>query len=196
MKISTGLFALLIALVAASAQAQVRMVSVDVATQNVTLRNFGAGNVDISGYFMCRSPGTYRIMSSLPIVSGGDLSLDPGEEVTITYGFVDPAGGVGLYRNGSGFGNAVNLADYVQWVGVSGFREGVAVTAGIWTAGTFASGAGPVFEYTGDGIQDGATFWATAAAVPALPIAFVLGLAGALAIGGGWAQRRRVPARA
>jgi hypothetical protein len=61
------------------------------------------------------------------------------------------------------------MADYMQFKGVAGFRESVAVAAGLWTAGTFAAGdPGPYF-YTGNGVaQNGAAFW-TNASPPAVP---------------------------
>ena len=76
----------------------------------------------------------------------------------------------------------------MQYKGVAGFRESVAVGAQIWTAGTFAEGdEGPYF-YTGDGTQNGAEFWtnSTGAPVPSLSgasrttLVAVLGLAAGL----------------
>ncbi len=136
------------------------MVRVDENSTEVTIRNFSTTTtVNTAGFFMCREPFTYQAMSALTIVSG-DLMLSPGEEVTVVYGFVPGAGGVGLYANNAGFGNANNLLDYVQYGGVSGFREPVAVAAGIWTANTFASGSSGPYTYSGDGINDnGADFW-------------------------------------
>jgi hypothetical protein len=79
------------------------------------------------------------------------------------------------------------MADYMQYKGVAGFRESVAVGAGVWTAITFASGnPGPYF-YSGDGTQNGAAFWSSTPppAVPALGnlgtlvlAAMVIGFAG------------------
>lgn len=151
---------LALAMTATVSSAQVRMVRLDEVSTEVTLRNFStAGTVNVAGFFMCREPFTYQPVSALTIVQG-DLMLSPGEEVTIIYGFVPGAGGVGLYANNSGFANPANLLDYVQYGGVPGFRENTAVAAGIWTAGTFAAGATGPYSYTGDGTDNGSDFWA------------------------------------
>jgi hypothetical protein len=162
--------------------AQIRMTRLDEVTQQVTIENFSASTgVDISGYFMCRAPGTYRQFSTLTIVGGGDLDLSPGESVTIIYTDILSAGtGIGVYVT-SGFTNPANMSDYMQFKGVAGFRESVAVDAGLWTAGTFATGdPGPYF-YTGDGVaEDGAAFWTNSP--PAVPALSTWGLAGLVAL--------------
>ena len=142
------------------------MIELDEVSQEVTLKNFSdVTTVDVSGYYMCRAPGTYAALSALTIIGGGDLDLSPGEEVTIVYTAILSAGtGIGLYLNNLGFGNHVNMADYMQYKGVAGFRESVAVSAGLWTAGTFASGASGPYFYNGDGTQNGAGFWSAAPA--------------------------------
>jgi len=180
------------------ASAQIRMVQVDELTREVTVRNFGGSTVDISGYFMCRAPGTYEQTNTLTIVSG-DLNLSPDEQVTFVYLPIIFAGtGIGLYANGTGFGNAANMVDYMQYKGVAGFREGVAVSAGIWTAGTFATGASGPYFYVGDGSDNGAAFWTNVApAVPALPFPALAGLALLFVAAGALVLRRRaVPVRA
>ena len=169
--------------------AQVRMSQVDEVNQQVTIRNFGTTTQSVAGYWMCRAPGTYMPMTSLTIVSG-DLSLSPGEEVTIIYPEVPLQGGVGLYLNAAGFGNPANLVDYVQYGGVVGFREPVGVGAGIWTAGTFAGGAAGPFVYTGNGTDNGADFWTTISPVPALPV-WGLALMGVLVAGAASRRLRR-----
>ena len=157
-------------LAAGHASAQVRMIKVDESSQAVTIKNFGASmTVDISAYFMCLAPGAYRAVSTLTIVGGGDLDLSPGEEVTVVYTFTPASGGMGLYLNDSGFGSAVNMADYVQYDGGVGVREPVAVTAGIWTASTFATGAPGPYYYSGDGTQNGAAYWSNVAPPTAVP---------------------------
>ena len=152
---------LALAMTVTVASAQTRMVQLDEVSQEVTLRNFSTTDtVDTSGFFMCIAPSTYRQVSGLPIVQG-DLMLSPGEEVTIVYSFVPAAGGVGLYANDNGFGNSNNMLDYVQYGGVAGFRQGTAISAGLWVGGTFASGSSGPFAYSGDGVNDnGAGFWA------------------------------------
>jgi hypothetical protein len=176
------------------ADAQVRMVEVNEVSDEVTIHNFGSGpDVDVSGYWMCLAPGSYQQVSSLTIVGGGDLSLSPGEEVTFVYTPVPPAGGIGLYTT-TGFTNPANMADYAQYDGVVGVREPVAVAAGIWVAGTFATGADGPFFYTGNGTtQNGAAFWTNSppSATPALGAWGLLGLAGLLTVAASGVLRRR-----
>ena len=146
-------------LLSATAAAQVRMIRLDEITQEVTIKNFGSGDVDVSAYQMCRSPGNYQALSVLTLLEG-DLDLSPGEEVSFIYGAILSTGtGIGLYSD-TGFGDPNDMADYMQYKGVPGFREDVAVLAGLWTAGEFAAGDSGPYLYTGDGIDDyGAAFW-------------------------------------
>lgn len=56
------------------------MIELDEISQEITIKNFSGGTtVDISGYFMCRAPGTYQQMTALTIIGGGDLNLSPGK---------------------------------------------------------------------------------------------------------------------
>jgi hypothetical protein len=176
-------------LLPAVASAQIRMVQVDEIAGEITIQNFAsADTVDVGGYFMCREPGTYQQLSALTILGGGDLDLSAGEEVTVVYAPTPAAGGVGLYIQ-SGFTNPDNLADYVQYKNVAGFRENVADDAGLWVPGTFATGdPGPYF-YSGNGVSDnGATFWTNVAptppTVPALSPWAIAMLVGALIVVG------------
>jgi hypothetical protein len=194
---AVAILAFLLSFAPAIAGAQnVRMVALDPVSRNVTLRNYEAAiDVDISSFQMCRAPGTYSAISALPLVAG-DLSLSPGEEVTIRYDAILEAGtGIGFYVSAP-FGTPANMRDYMQFKGVAGFRESVAVAAGIWSAGTFAAGEGP-YVYTGDGLEDGAAFWSTPIPTPALgaaggPLLLAL-LAGAGVYALRFASARSVP---
>lgn len=139
-----------------NAFAQVRIAKLDPATNTVTLKNYGASNVPISGYWFCNYPA-YAQVSSMT----GVTSLDGGEEVTITSGvnFNVGDGEFGLY-NSSNFGSSTAMEDYLQWGNAGHVRESVAVAKGIWTAGTFVDLAGP-YAYSGTGTQNGAEQWIT-----------------------------------
>ena len=112
----------------------------------VEILNAGNVTVDISDYFLCLAPTTYRQVGALPIVSG-ETTIQPGGILVVTYDQLNVAagqinnvsgtGGLGLYTVGGDFGNAETLADFVQWGAAGSFRESVAVTAGQWTAGEF-----------------------------------------------------------
>ena len=152
--------ALCVGMLPSLTSAQVRMVEFDEVLQWITLRNFDAAQaIDISSWQLCRQPGTYQLMSNAPLISG-DLALSPGEEVTVEYFAIVTGGtGIGIYANNFDFANPANMRDYIQYKGVAGFRDSVAVAAGLWTAGTFVWGDGP-YVYLGNGSVNGAEVWA------------------------------------
>lgn len=140
---------------------QIRLTKFDTATDQVTIKNFGSSNVDISNYWFC-ARFAYSQLSSL--TSSGSLDLAPDSEVVISgFSFNNTSSDVGLYspiNTNADFGDANFMLDFMQY-GASGIgREGVANTAGIWTTGNFLVGTGPFF-YNGNGTQNGVTFWDT-----------------------------------
>ncbi|MFS4466967.1 spondin domain-containing protein [Maribacter sp. 2210JD10-5] len=125
----------------------------------VEIFNNGEEAVDLDGYFLCLAPGTYRQIGALETV--GNVNLQPGEYLSVSYEMPNAEGGLGLYRNNAGFGDAANIADFVQWGAAGAVRENVAVDAGIWTAGEFVPVMGDennsiIF----DGEGTGASNWA------------------------------------
>lgn len=142
-------------------EAQVRLVEVDPATNNVKIHNYGGTTVDLTNYWFC-SQIVYGRLGLMTVVSGS-LNLAPGADVVVTSSVnLDPAADLGLY-NSSSFGSTTAMSDFTQWGGSFPFpsgRENVAVAKGIWTVGTFISVAAP-YEYTGDGGQNGFQFWDT-----------------------------------
>ncbi|RKM85631.1 hypothetical protein D7030_02875 [Flavobacteriaceae bacterium AU392] len=134
----------------------------------VEILNNGNSTADVSGYFLCLGPGTYRQLSALPAVSGS-TTLAPGEFLVVTYdqlnvtagqiSGVNGTGGLGLYINNTGFANPDTISDFVQWGAAGSVRETTAVAAGIWTAGEFVSVANVedtsiVFDGEGDTAAD------------------------------------------
>ena len=141
--------------------AQVRIVEVDPATETVKLHNFGANTVDVSSYRFC-TLFNYQTLSNLTVQSGS-LSLAANADVVIMAGadyLNDTAADLGLYLGSGSFASSTAMQDFTQWGSGGNGREGVAVTKGIWTAGTFINVASP-YEYTGDGAQNGSQFWDT-----------------------------------
>lgn len=140
------------------AQENVRILRVDPTTNSVTLKNFGDATATISGYWFCVVPA-YSQVSSMTSVA----TLAPDEEVDIasTVNLVASSGEFGLY-SASGFSNANNMLDFLQWgTGSSGSsRESVAVAAGLWVADTFIT-VSPPYQYNGDGTQNGVANWST-----------------------------------
>jgi len=101
----------------------------------VEIFNNGQVTVDLEGYFLCLGPGRYRPVRELE--REGNLQLEAGEYLTLEYNMPNEEGGLGLYRNNAGFGNADNIVDFVQWGAAGSPRENVAVEAQLWTTGEF-----------------------------------------------------------
>ena len=137
-------------------ESRIRLINVDPAQDQFSIRNFTSREVDISNYWIC-SLFQYEELSELTIVSG-NLNLGSGETVVLSgWELDDEASDVGLYVVNN-FNSTTALMDFMQY-GDSGLgREGVADGRGIWTAGDAITGSGP-FNYSGNGSQDGIGFW-------------------------------------
>jgi hypothetical protein len=165
---------LLVTLLASvTAGAQIRMSRIDPDSGRVTIQNFGASSVDVSSWQMCSGGSTYLALSTLTPI--GSLDLASGADVFITYSlFVGAGDEVALYVSGpfTGGAGAANIRDYMQFNSTGGSREPVAVAAGLWGAGDAVTGDGP-YLYTGDGTQNGVSFWElgedVVLEVPAMP---------------------------
>lgn len=142
--------------------AQFRIIEVDPAADTVTIKSFDTSTQNIGSYRLCSLFG-YRTLSTQTTIINGSLDLAPNAEVTVSAsGFLnDTAADLGLYVPSGSFGSAANMVDFTQWGSGGNGREGVAVTKGIWAAGTFVSAA-PPYAYTGNGSQNGFQFWGTA----------------------------------
>ena len=130
---------------------------VEYLNNSVEIFNAGDAAGDLSTYFLCLGPGTYRQIGTLE--TEGNLQLGAGEFLSISYNMPNAEGGLGLYVNDSGFGDASNIADFVQWGAGGSPRENVAVEAGIWTADEFVSVMGNennsiVFDGEGNGAEN------------------------------------------
>ena len=161
---------LLVILCITSSYAQIRLTSVDPVTKQVTIRNFGSSDVDISGYRLC-SHLTYTVDlnsdANVSVVTG-DLLLSQDESVTVqwsTSNGLDVDGrDLGLYLPGLpsvGFNDPAQMVDFMQYLGaypVPNGRENVAVAKGIWDLGTFVNADGP-YSYTGNATDMGSNFW-------------------------------------
>ncbi|MEL6916756.1 MAG: hypothetical protein AAFO99_03400 [Bacteroidota bacterium] len=141
------------------AQGEISVVLNEVAylSGEVELLNDGDENIDVSNYFLCLGPGTYRRIGDLEVQ--GNLNLEPGQFLVIDYGMPNADGGLGLYIDNSGFADPNTLADFVQWGAAGSVREEVAVAAGIWTVGEFVPVLGDednsiVFDGLGNSASD------------------------------------------
>ncbi len=144
---------------------QFKLLVVDPTTDTVTIKNFGTTTQNVGNYRLC-SLFSYRTISSQTTVVSGSLNLAPNAEVTITSsGFLNDSGAdLGLYLPSGGFGSAANMVDFMQWGTAGNGRESVAVSAGLWTAGTFINVAAP-YEFNGSNADSGVNFWGTSLGV-------------------------------
>ncbi|MEM7161189.1 MAG: lamin tail domain-containing protein [Bacteroidota bacterium] len=144
-------------------QSQIKFTVVDLSTSQITLKNMGASTEDISSLRLCALFAYDALSSGDVTVVDGDLNLDPGESVTVSWDAPTlnmTASDLGLYTASGSFGLAVNMLDFLQW-GAGGLgREGVAVTAGLWTAGEFIDSGSP-FYFTGGAMDSGLGSWSS-----------------------------------
>lgn len=136
--------------------AQIKLLNVNEQSNTITIKNFGNSTVNVSDWWLC-ALFSYAKLSTLT-VENGSLQLDANATVSVSgFGFSADASDMGLYQTNT-FINPASMRDFTQWGAPGQGREGVAVAAGLWTAGDFLSIPGP-FEYTGDGSQSGIGFW-------------------------------------
>lgn len=101
----------------------------------VEIFNRGNAAANINNYFLCLGPGSYVRVGD--IITSGSANLLPGQFAVLNYNQTGATGGLGLYANNDGFGDANNILSFVQWGEGGSARENVAVAAGIWSAGDF-----------------------------------------------------------
>ena len=151
------LFAFLVLLVPTILNAQVKITGVlySTAGDRVRLTNFSASSEDVSDWWLC-SLLMYAQLSTL-IVDGGTLNIPPNGHLWLSgKNLNDTDADLGLYRdimgNFGNFGDPAFIGDFVQWGSGGHSREGVAMMAGLWTAGDFVPNGPPGqwICYTGD----------------------------------------------
>ncbi|WP_460219580.1 T9SS type A sorting domain-containing protein [Psychroserpens sp. MEBiC05023] len=161
--ITKTLFTLVtIAFVSANSYAQFRIVEVDPAADTVTIKNFGNTTENVGSHRLC-SLITYRTLSSQTTIVEGSFNLAPNAEVTVSIAgnwLNDSAADLGLYLPTGSFGVAANMIDFTQWGSGGNGREGLAVSNGFWTAGTFINVA-PPYQFNGGATDFGVGFWDT-----------------------------------
>ncbi|WP_040278059.1 T9SS type A sorting domain-containing protein [Psychroserpens damuponensis] len=143
--------------------AQLRITEVDPSTERLKIKNFGASTINISSYRLC-SKFKYGTLSDMTLIDGF-LNLMPNASVEVTVALsggnaIDDIADMGLYLPTGNFGTPSSMIDFTQWGSGGNGRESVAVTNGLWTAGTFINVAAP-YEFIG-GVNDrGVSFWDT-----------------------------------
>ncbi len=163
----------LLSVPAVNGQVRINEVSLDVdfggQVEWVELYNEGSAAVDVSAWFLCNFPAYPEIGNATETtVLAGNTLIQPGEYLVVTFdALVANSAEVGLYINESNFGDAANMVDYMQYGTANHTRESVAVTAGVWTAGTTVDlvASGKTFSYFGGGATS-AEDWAAGDPTP------------------------------
>ncbi|MEM7550123.1 MAG: ExeM/NucH family extracellular endonuclease [Bacteroidota bacterium] len=159
-----------------TAMPAVRLVSIDLTTESITLENFGT-TADISGYFICLGPGQYAQLTGYDgIMTGTTLSSESSIAIDLTTGPANvnelngPNGEIvlfttntdGVNTGGAFFGSTTDpnlLVSYVQYGAGNDTRAQQAVDAGRWDdVENFVSGTAP-YLFTGMGDDFGSDFW-------------------------------------
>jgi hypothetical protein len=116
----------------------------------IVITNIGGGPGNLGGHWLCQRPSYWEIppielapLEAVAIDAGGETFSPPPDAKTLddvaAIGNLSPGTGeIGLYSSSS-FGSADAIVSYVEW-GRSGHgRSSVAVSAGIWSEGSFVA---------------------------------------------------------
>lgn len=165
MKNNTLLLTFLMSFIFYLSYSQIRIVKVDTNNGEVTIKNFGT-TTNISSYRFCARFNYTNSGDFNSLLVSGNLNLVNNAEVILDWNTITgapfPAGSdLGLYLPTGGFGSGANMVDFVQWGSNGNGRESVADGINIWTAGDFISNDGSAYIYTGNGTQNGNSFWTT-----------------------------------
>jgi hypothetical protein len=146
-------------------QAQVRLIGANPASGTITIKNFGSTPVNVASHRVCHL-FTYHVISSLTLVSGSMSNLMPGGNLVVSGVALNTSSSdLALYLPTGAFTDINSMLDFVQWGSTGNGRESVAISKGIWDAGTFLTIA-PPYQYTGDGsLQFGIIFWQTSTGI-------------------------------
>ncbi len=106
---------------------KIRLIEVDPITDFVTIKNFGATTVDISGYRFCALFSYTNSGIQVLNVESGSLNLGACESVTLSGWPLATSSDLGLYLPSGAFATPANMVDFVQWDSGGHGRESVAV---------------------------------------------------------------------
>jgi len=121
----TKLLLLPLVLLTLSLQAQIRLISVNPVTNDITIKNFGNADVDISDYRLCSNLNyTFDLDTDATVtILSGDLVLSQDEEVTVNWatlgGLLIAGRDAGLYLPGLpfvGFDLPDQMVDFMQYL--------------------------------------------------------------------------------
>lgn len=126
----------------------------------IEFKNVGAGTVNISSYWICARFG-YSQLSTLTLLDGTDLNLDPGEFATVQVNFDlnNTSSDIGLYSDNN-FGSSSSMVDFVQYGTSADVGRPDVAAPDLWTeismgvydfVATAAAGQSLSFDGTNDG---------------------------------------------
>ncbi|MGK0175685.1 MAG: hypothetical protein ACI9AT_002072 [Ulvibacter sp.] len=153
------------------AAADIRLLTVNQDLKEITFKNFGGSDQDISNWRLCSNFNyTFTGMdgdAAITIIAG-DYNLSAGEEMTVAWtpggGFRAAGDDIGIYLAAGGFGDPLAMVDFMQYLSPGNGRESVAVSKGIWGTAEFVTGGSP-YSFTGAGGDTGLAFWSGLIAV-------------------------------
>ena len=129
----------------------VRINEIHEGDQWVELLNTGDAEVDVSDLWLCVRP-EYSQVSELNALSGS-TTIPAGGFLVVEWSAIQSGTGeVGLYESNT-FESADAMLDYVQYGAAEQGRASVAVSAGLWDEGTYATAAaeGQTLAFLGGG---------------------------------------------
>ena len=142
--------------------ANVRLLNVNQTTHQITFKNFGESDQDISEWRLCSNFNYSGSLSTGVSIVDGDLLLSGDEEVTVEWtpatGFRESGDDIGIYLPTGAFSDPNAMVDFMQYLSAGNGRESVAVEKGIWGEGDFVTGDSP-FVFDGTGADTGVGFW-------------------------------------
>lgn len=121
----------------------IRIISVDPATDFITISNTTNGTIDLGSYRLC-SLFSYTgsgIAAGATTVFGNINAVPSNDIVIVLWPINDVAADVALYEPTGSFSDPNAMVDFMQYGSAGNGREGEAVSAGLWSAGQFVPGA-------------------------------------------------------
>jgi len=136
-----------------------RLVSVNSASDQIQIKNFGTCPV-LTGTFQLCNDGACATISTMTLISG-NIFLSANATLTVqwnAFAGANSSGNLSLHEPGALLGDATKILDFMQWGMTGQGEESTADGAGKWVAGTFITDL-PPFNFTGSGINYGVAFW-------------------------------------
>lgn len=135
-----------------------RLKKVNPANNEITIRNFGSTQVNLSNYKLASESNQINLISSMTVVQGS-LIVPPLGEVVLSGLSLDLTGGdLTLYQPAADFNNTADMVDFMQWKNAGNPWQNTAVNNNYWASNTFVDGE-PTYIYIGNGDDYGVQYW-------------------------------------